>query len=59
MASSDSTVTGTVVETDIQSTAEKNKKKTQPQRQPLIYMVFRANLSNSVKLPYKRLRSLV
>ena len=32
MESSDSTVSGTVVETHAQSAAEKNKKKTQPQK---------------------------
>ena len=57
MASSDSTVTGTVVETHTQSAAEKNKKKTFVIKFVPFIRVFRASLSNSVKLSYKRLRS--
>ena len=57
MASSDSTVTGTVVETHTQSAAGKNKNKTFVINFVPFIRVFRASLSNSVKLSYKRLRS--
>ncbi len=57
MASSESIVTGTVVETHTQPTAGKKTQKTFVINFVPFILVFRANLSNSVKLPHKRLRS--
>ena len=55
MASSDSTVTGIVVETHTQSAGLLKRRRQRDKFLCHLYECF--GLSNSVKLPYKRLRS--